>query len=426
LELEKAKKPITIKWDGFPAVVFGRDTSGKLVFVDKHQYEKVVKGKAKFSTIEEYDKERGANRSNLWNKEGAIRKALESVVPSLTNVYWMGDLMWTTKPAVKGEYHVFRPNTVEYQVKKNSELGKKIAGSTVGIAAHTYIPGLGKEDVPLEGLQGLDSTGPVVFLTGELKDQPKVVVDNREVQKAKAVVERYGAAADKFIDDISNMRAKLVLTSASQFITRMLEDNDIKNKIVPRFLDFLGEKLTPAAQEKLLGPNNNGWLYRQDGGGPGLVAIWNIWAALTELKLQIKKQIDVQVQGSEVKAFVSGAEGHEGYVVGQGADKLKLVDRLGFTAANFAKHRVSSEEVKSLERMPNAVFCFGRMNPPTRGHGLVMGTTVKVGGEHSYIFLSSSQNPATDPLDFETKIAFIKNFFNQLQHIVGLIGIFWN
>lgn len=52
-------------------------------------------------------------------------------------------------------------------------------------------------------------------------------------------------------------------------------------------------------------------------------------------------------------------------------------------------------------------FCFGRMNPPTIGHEQVFKTMASVGGDYK-IFVSSSQDKKDNPLDYSTKIKFIK------------------
>ena len=41
--LQKDPSTVTVKWDGFPAVVFGRDKNGTLVFMDKHMRAKKLK-----------------------------------------------------------------------------------------------------------------------------------------------------------------------------------------------------------------------------------------------------------------------------------------------------------------------------------------------------------------------------------------------
>jgi hypothetical protein len=326
--------------------------------------------------------------------------------------------MYAGTPPVKNGKFVFKPNTVEYRVSEKGNLGSKITDSQAGMAVHTFIPGLGADDQPLVGLKGLDENTGVVFFLGEIKDKPTVKIDNTMLAKAQATVNEHRAAVDKFIADLIEMKGKSVITSMSPFITRMLEEDDISGNIVPRFLEFLPERLTPAAAEKMLGKNNDGWLYQADGGGPGLLGIWSMWAAVTELKTSVKQLLDTQMGGSEVQALTDGVDAHEGYVFGAGKDKLKLIDRLGFTKANFARYRVSDEEQTEKAKMPIASFCFGRMNPPTLGHGLVMNKTVEVGGKDAYIFLSNSQGK-DDPLDPSTKSQFIKKMYPKLDsHIV--------
>jgi hypothetical protein len=416
--LSKSTETVTVKWDGFPALVFGRDKSGALVFMDKHMYDKVAKGKMDFISIRAYDEDRGATRASLWSAEDALRPLLEDVVPSVKDQYYMGDLMWVGTPTIKDGYYIFKPNTVEYRVKidatpdRGNSLGDKIARSAGGIAIHTFISGLGNGDQPLVGMKGLNENGGITFLVGEMSDKPKVSVNKTLLKNTNDVINSNEAAVEKFIKEITDMKGKAVITAMGPFITRMLEEDNIQSDIVPRFLDFLKERLNEAAQAKFIGANNDGWLYQDSGGAPGLLGIWQMWAAVTDLKIHIKQQIDSQQGGSEVIAITNGASAHEGYVFGAGKDKLKLIDRLGFSAANFARHKVPDEEVAAKSKMPMASFCFGRMNPPTLGHKLVMETTVATGGANSYIFLSNSVGK-DDPLDPAIKTAFIKKMYPQ-------------
>jgi hypothetical protein len=409
-KLETDPSTVSIKWDGLPALVWGRDKEGNFQLVDKHQFDKISKGKAEFSTIQAYDEARGANRSSLWEKERILRPALEAATPQVRDQYWFGDFMFAGTPSAKDGKFVFKPNTIEYRVSQDGKLGQQISDSQAGIAVHTFIPSLGSDDQPLVGLKGLDENAGVVFFQGEIKDKPTVNVDNALLAKTQQTINQHRAAVDKFIDDLTAIKGKTVITAMSPFITRMLEEDDISGDIVPRFLEFLKERLTPAAQEKMLGKNKDGWLYQADGGGPGLLGIWTMWAAVTELKTSVKQLLDSQMKGSEVQALTDGVDAHEGYVFGGGKDKLKLVDRLGFTKANFARYRVSDEEQSEKSKMPVAAFCFGRMNPPTLGHKLVMEKTIEVGGKNAYIFLSNSQG-RDDPLDPATKEQFIKKMY---------------
>ena len=57
-----------------------------------------------------------------------------------------------------------------------------------------------------------------------------------------------------------------------------------------------------------------------------------------------------------------------------------------------------------------AVLAFGRLNPPTIGHAKLVDAITAQEGDH-YLFLSHTQKPKTDPLDFATKMKFAKQFF---------------
>jgi len=60
----------------------------------------------------------------------------------------------------------------------------------------------------------------------------------------------------------------------------------------------------------------------------------------------------------------------------------------------------------------HVTFCFGRMNPPTIGHKQVLDTMKSQGGEMK-VFVSQSQDKKKNPLDYATKIKFIKEMFPQ-------------
>jgi hypothetical protein len=60
----------------------------------------------------------------------------------------------------------------------------------------------------------------------------------------------------------------------------------------------------------------------------------------------------------------------------------------------------------------HVTFCFGRMNPPTIGHAEVFKTMSSQGGDMK-IFVSQSQDKKKNPLDYGTKIKFIKAMFHQ-------------
>ena len=67
----------------------------------------------------------------------------------------------------------------------------------------------------------------------------------------------------------------------------------------------------------------------------------------------------------------------------------------------------------------HAVLAYGRMNPPTTGHEVlvkkVKDVADKVGGTH-HIVLSHSQDKAKNPLTSKQKIKHAKRFFPKTNH----------
>ena len=71
-------------------------------------------------------------------------------------------------------------------------------------------------------------------------------------------------------------------------------------------------------------------------------------------------------------------------------------------------------EVFKEKSRKHVAFCFGRMNPPTIGHARLLNTTARAsaGGDY-YIFLSHTQDSKKNPLDYNTKIDFVKSMYPQ-------------
>ena len=62
----------------------------------------------------------------------------------------------------------------------------------------------------------------------------------------------------------------------------------------------------------------------------------------------------------------------------------------------------------------SVVFAFGRFNPPTTGHEKLIEKVASVAKQKNadfMVFPSHSQNPKKDPLDFKTKVGFMKKMF---------------
>ena len=84
-------------------------------------------------------------------------------------------------------------------------------------------------------------------------------------------------------------------------------------------------------------------------------------------------------------------------------------------------------EVFKQKPRKHVAFTYGRMNPPTIGHARLMNTVARAGmGGDYWIFLSHTQDPKKNPLDYNIKVDFVKAMFPQhADHVStgGLKGI---
>ena len=81
------------------------------------------------------------------------------------------------------------------------------------------------------------------------------------------------------------------------------------------------------------------------------------------------------------------------------------------------------EVLKEKPRKPVA-FCYGRVNPPTIGHARLFNTLARasMGGDY-WIFLTHTQDPEKNPLDYNTKVDFVKAMFPQHADHVSTGGL---
>jgi hypothetical protein len=81
-------------------------------------------------------------------------------------------------------------------------------------------------------------------------------------------------------------------------------------------------------------------------------------------------------------------------------------------------------EIYQPKPRKTVAFCFGRMNPPTIGHARLMNTTARAsaGGDY-YIFLSHTQDSKKNPLDYNTKVDFVKDMFPRYADHVSHGGL---
>ena len=128
---------MTVKWDGAPAIFAGIDPDDGKFFVAKKSVFNV--NPKLYKTNAEID----ADLSGTLNSK--FKVALAELSKLGIKVVLQGDLMFTDDgetTTIDGEkYYTFQPNTIVYAVPVNSDFGKKINKSNIGIVWHTTYSG---------------------------------------------------------------------------------------------------------------------------------------------------------------------------------------------------------------------------------------------------------------------------------------------
>jgi hypothetical protein len=326
-------KNITIKWDGFPALVFGRNPQGELIVVDKHMFTRkdgAALGITSPKKFIDYDVARGANRGDLWDKISKLWDGFEQAVPSGLKGYYWGDLLWTGVPPVVNDEYVFKPNTVAYNVPIDSELGKRIASSSGGIVVHQIFTSPESAPQVISSIGNLNTNGPMVIMMPNITDKITLKLPVQLHNRAKTLVKKYGNAVDQFLnrDNLTALKVSDLPTLMKTYINSRIrgETRD--------FYEWLPAKLSGPKQQRLFGDEQNpGYLQQHDEGVQGAFAIYE---AIAALKNHIVDQLDNQQK--TIKATVNDSPGGEGYVTATSGGLIKLVNRAQFSAANFAKN----------------------------------------------------------------------------------------
>jgi len=134
---------MTVKWDGAPAIFAGIDPEDGKFFVAKKSVfnatPKLYKSNAEID----------ADLSGQLNSKFKVAFAELSKL-GITGVL-QGDLMWTDDISTQDidgvKYYTFQPNTIVYAVPVDSDFGRNIKSSKIGVVWHTTYSGNALQDM---------------------------------------------------------------------------------------------------------------------------------------------------------------------------------------------------------------------------------------------------------------------------------------
>jgi hypothetical protein len=118
---------------------------------------------------------------------------------------------------------------------------------------------------------------------------------------------------------------------------------------------------------------------------------------------------------SDTKVFLRSGDNFvvtkpEGFVAIVDGKAVKIVDRLEFSRANFTLEK--SWRPPTTEGAKVAAFTFGRFNPPTTGHELLINKVKEfAAGNDYFVFPSHSVDKKKNPLTAAQKVAFMKEMY---------------
>ena len=325
-QLPDQAKDITIKWDGKPAIIFGRDPQGRFVLTDKSGFTaKGYQGMARSpQELEQIMQQRGGERTELVNVYKFLWPKLEAQTPSNMKGYVQGDLLYVGKPKEVSGNYTFTPNTVTYSIDKDSDIGQDIGQSSAGVAIHTYKKDQEDPGVPFSDIDQLGK-GDVLFVSPKMTTTVELDLPIKEIRQIEQTVRKNSQKIDAIFNPQTLREYQLANLPAlmKQYANFKVREGNFEN-MAQGFIDFTKTKVSEPKQqriEQVVAENQQ-----------AVTAVFTIFRMIAAIKTRMVRELDRE--GSGIRATIDGEPGHEGYV----ASGIKLVDRLRFSRSNFAKN----------------------------------------------------------------------------------------
>ena len=332
----------TVKWDGKPAIIFGRKPStGEFVLTDGSGFD--AKGyDGLFTSPDAVTRNMAQRDANAMAKGGQATRVkelapiytqlwpmLDAALPQDFRGYVKGDLLYMDTPPVENGRYVFTPNTVTYRIPVASDLGKRIGASQVGVAMHTMYADQTAPKQPLKGVKF--NPAPGLLLADPATSVPQSIVpDAGKVKQLQNIVATQGANIDRLFDPAAMRDAKIsdLARLCVDYVNTKVGQRLNPQTLLPEFGKWLQSKVTVPKYNNIANYVNDP--QRQ----AGMAAAFEAFLLLHDIKEGIRGQLDAQHPGQE------------GWVMATPAGYSKAVGRFdsdAFAAQNRARNNPKPE-----------------------------------------------------------------------------------
>ena len=346
----------TVKYDGAPAVVIGRDPNGNFFVGSKSVFNAEPKLNYSIKDI----------KINHAAAPGLVDKLVKTFVhfkdTNIDGVY-QGDFLFDNEikktVVIDGEDHVtFKPNTIVYAVPVNSKEGQDILNSDIGVVFHTeYDVQLDKEGKPRFNTKkfGVDVStldpGPKVYVKDAYfeNDAGYVTLTDEETGFIRGLVQQATQLTNEInFDSIDEDIYKGLNTYINTEIRQgeFLKDTDVSyqqyvewvegrmNRKIDSLKSERGKQKASQIKDQMLGLISSA---KED-----ITKLLNLQVLIKQGKDIFIQKYNNIMKGVSMKHYLFDDNGDlvvtepEGYVaVDAAGGAIKFVDRLEFSKANF-------------------------------------------------------------------------------------------
>lgn len=344
----------TVKWDGAPAIFAGTDPrDGKFFIAKKGIFNKNPKI---YKTPSEIDADLSGDLADKFKLALAHlpKLGIEGVV--------QGDFLYSkdtleTETINDEKVITFHPNTIVYAVPYNSDLGRTIRASSIGIVWHTTYTGDDFESMKASFGKDISSelnkTKEVWHQDATYRDvSGKATMTKKETAKMTSLLSDAGKTFKKIsantlnqIADNEEIRNRIkthfnTKVRAGQKITNpRAHVRDLANYVVTYYNKQIESKKTEKGKAPWIQKKKEMMQFFGGSNMNDLVNIFTLMNLLIDAKEMVISKMD---QASSIGTFLKTTNGYkvtapEGYVaINKDGNAVKLVNRMEFSKANFS------------------------------------------------------------------------------------------